>query len=258
MEWCDERNDKRCWTRNKNATVAMTFYSLAVIAMGLFGVLAELGAAFADRPAGYLVGVGIITLATSRNTGIVAGGLAVFVGLMQVLVGIVTGETRPPCSISGLVVPTWYIVFVRGLTFAVMLGVTAVGAICLYSAAKEDDKGSLDDRSLKWCAVEDNYDCWLRADSTSFALGAYGITLVLGGVFGIVGSLNMWHRLSSLRRTTAIGTYTLAAGGLCLGAAGNSGIVVALGAVCAGLQSLAIGTVFDTVEDTAEYTFMLK
>eukprot|EP00730_Choanoeca_flexa_P010943 TRINITY_DN21787_c0_g1_i1.p1 TRINITY_DN21787_c0_g1~~TRINITY_DN21787_c0_g1_i1.p1 ORF type:complete len:291 (+),score=53.45 TRINITY_DN21787_c0_g1_i1:143-1015(+) len=250
IDWC--RSDaEACWTRNSNAELALTFYSITVIALGIFGLLSALNISFLDTPLGYLLPTGVIALGTARNTGIVSGSFAALVGLLQLLIFVVSSDYPAGFSISNASLPAWVVVFSRFLTACTMLAVMGTGAVVMYAISK-DDNIDIDVKGLEWCSDVRNGNCWLETDTNTFALGSYGVALMLLGITGLLGALNIWSKVGRLRNTTALGAYALACGVVCFGAAGNTGIVVGLSSLTMGLWLLAQATFFN--HEAKEYS----
>ena len=229
----------------------MTFYSICIIALGVFGLLSALGIPFLDTPLGYLLPTGVLTLGTARNTGIICGSFAAFVGVVQIMVYVGSRSFPNGFSVSNTRLPAWVVVISRFLAACNMLAVTATGAVVLYAISK-DDNYDIQVRGLRWCADERDGNCWLETETNTFALGSYGVALMLLGITGLLGALNVWARVRQLRNTSSLGAFALGCGVVCLGAAGNTGLVVGLSSFTIGLWLLAQATFFSN-DETRSY-----
>jgi hypothetical protein len=250
VDWCNS-DSEFCWTRNSNSELALTFYSLCVIALGIFGLLSALNIPFLDTPLGYLLPTGALTLGTARNTGIVCGSFAAFVGVLQIMVYVGTSSFPNGFSVSDTRLPGWVVMFSRFLAACDMLAVAATGGVVLYGISK-DDNFEVEVQGLRWCSDERNGNCWIETETNTFALGSYGVALMLLGISGLLGALNVWARVRKLRNTTSLGAFALGCGVVCLGAAGNTGLVVGLSSFATGLWLLAQASFFNN-DETQSY-----
>jgi hypothetical protein len=246
LQWCSEDNASTidCWVKNHNRNVAITFYALAVIVMGCVVLCSELRTHHLTRPPGAILLPGILAVGAANNTGLVFGGLAIIVGLLQLVTFLCTGSRQGPFSFEGKEVPRVFVLITKYSMAIGMLGVCCVGGACIYSVANGDASTSPDIVGLEWCTHPDSVRCWLRASYSAFAVGAYGACLVFCGLAGFCAVLDLVHGFQDMYAHHILGPFAILVGILCLGAAGNSGILAGSATIASGIFTYFLSVLF--------------
>eukprot|EP00051_Salpingoeca_urceolata_P035139 m.28397 g.28397 ORF g.28397 m.28397 type:complete len:294 (-) comp8821_c0_seq1:31-912(-) len=247
LEWCksDSRSGRRdCWTENINTRAALTMYAITLIFLGALALATELNAKDLKRPPGFLIFPGLLALGASRNLGIVVGSIAMFFGVVQVIIWLATGQTNGRFKIGGGHMSQVTVVLTQLFVLASSIGVSAVGIMVIVALSRNAEKAG-----LKWFEPSDAERSWFGhgevtgEDFSEYALGAYGAALVLLGILNALANLKVLHR--SLQSWSLLGPCGLMLGVLAFGGAGNTGILVGAFMMASGFVQWILAILYD-------------
>lgn len=244
--WCSTATyDARdCWANNFNQTVALSYYAIALIVVGIVAVVTELRIKQYNRIPGFLGICGIFTIGAASNTGIVLGAFAMFMCFLQLVLHVGSGARNGPYVLSGDTLSRRACIAVQLFAALAALAVAATGIICIVGVAQRGTGSA----GLRWCEEGDRHasghDCWLGTGTSDYALGSYGASLVVLGLFACAVDLRLVRQTESLQDWNALGPLYIVMGALTMGAAGNTGILVGSVTMFAGLVLLSVAVVY--------------
>ena len=160
---------------------------------------------------------GLFTIGAAINTGIVLGSCAMFMGILQ-LIFLTFGQKNGPFTLAGDTLPQVATLIVPQIAAVASLGVVGVGVICIV-AVGETGTGVV---GLKWCEGAGKA-CWMASGTSSYALGSYGASLVVLGLFACAVDMKLVQTSEILQNWNALGPLYIVMGALTLGAVGNTG-----------------------------------
>lgn len=151
------------------------------------------------------------------------GAITMVVGFTQLILYFATNVAKGPFSIGGGSAARSIVVLAQILGCLAAIGTMVVGILAIVTLA-EDTK---DDAGLKW-RDPDLKDNWVKGGQAAFAVGAYGLTLVVLGCMQLLASLKLTKVLRPIHSWSLLGIFGIIIGILCLAVAGNTVRTVSL------------------------------
>ena len=144
-----------------------------------------------------------------------------FMCFLQLLLQI-WGHRNGPYILSGDSISHRTRVTVQLFAAVSALAVAAVGIICIVGVVRKGTGAA----GIRWCSSQETtgHDCWLGTGRSDYALGSYGASLVVLGLFACAVDLRLVRKTESLQDWNALGPLYIVMGALTLGAAGNTGM----------------------------------
>jgi hypothetical protein len=202
------------------------------VATTILNLLAPTSNAF-HTPFAHALLAGVFTIGAAANTGIMLGSFAMLMGLLQV-VSAMCGSRNGPLVIYGDSLSQASTLLVQVCAAIVALTVAAVGIMCIVAVVR-NSTGVV---GLRWCESDSdpnkkltNRECWLGTDQSDYALGSYGASLLVLGLFACAVDLRLLQQAASLQGWNVLGPLYIVLGALTLGAVGNTGTCLG-GGVC--------------------------
>eukprot|EP00047_Mylnosiga_fluctuans_P006062 m.244589 g.244589 ORF g.244589 m.244589 type:complete len:299 (+) comp14475_c0_seq1:191-1087(+) len=242
VKWCDQDTD--CWTANNNKNVALSYYSIALILVGMVGLVTELRIKHYNRFPGFVGLCGAFCIGAAANTGIVLGAFAMFMGFIQLILYVFFGHRKGPIIFAGDGLPRATAILVQILAAICALAVAAVGIMCIV-AVSHQSSGIV---GLVWCEVggeNTGHTCWLQTGTSDYALGSYGASLMVMGFFLCAVDLRLVQNAEQLQDWHTLGPIYMVLGTLTLGAVGNTGIIVGASTIMVGFLLLSLAVLYD-------------
>lgn len=148
------------------------------------------------------------------------GSIGIVVGAVQIIVYLTTKSDKGPFSLGGGNVSHQVTVLLQFLAGLAGIAVMICGVMTIIALSDEADSPG-----VKWRDASKSEN-WKETDGSAYALGSYGMMLIiLGGAF-FLANLQATQMLKPLFGWHYLGLFGLALGICCLGAVGNTGILL--------------------------------